>query len=118
MTLDLSSYSSQELQDALRILRDYRNARKQIGDRAVLQDPRVPAEKALVIEVSQELQSDELQGFFTQVIQKFFPEASGKTFSVRTRAGLSGGMRIFYGDDMVDLSFERFSELVQSFSNP
>ncbi len=76
MAIDLSSYSPAELQDALHILRDYRNARKQIGNRAQLIDKRNPPEKELIIELTHDEDVQKLYDFLGQMITKYFPESS------------------------------------------
>jgi hypothetical protein len=117
MALDLSTYSKEELQGVLRILRGYRNARKQIGTRARIVDTRVIPEKLLVVELPNDKKSDDVQSLLEAVVAKFFSEARGKSPVFRTNHHLKGGIRMFYGDDMVDVSFERFATLIQSFSN-
>jgi hypothetical protein len=49
-TFDLSSYSREQLQDTLRILKSYKIAQRQIGSRAILLDPKNPGSPLLRVE--------------------------------------------------------------------
>lgn len=105
----LSSYSREELTDILRVLKDYRTSLKQIGNRSILSDSKEKKEKIFKIEHTKEISENFLQDFSEKAIKRFFPEADS---SVRREYILNekiiGGIRVFYGDDMMDLSFQDF----------
>lgn len=107
--MNLSSYSKEELKDVLRILKDYRSVSMQIGKRAILSDQKQKEEKIFIIEHTEKIDKNALETFFNSACEKFFPEAPKNTFrKFMLNNKLVGGIRIFYGDDMVDLSFQDF----------
>lgn len=106
---NILSCSRDELSDVLRILKEYRTSLKQIGNRAVLSDSKNKKAKTFRIEHTSTVSEDFVRQFSDAAIQKYFPEASKdviRNFAVNNR--LIGGIRIFYGDDMLDLSFQDF----------
>lgn len=106
---NILSYSRDELSDVLRILKEYRTSLKQIGNRAVLSDSKHKSPKTFRIEHTSVASQDFVRDFASGAIRRYFPEASLDTeqrFIVND--AIVGGIRIFYGDDMVDLSFQDF----------
>lgn len=105
-----SSYTKSKLADVLRVLKDYRSSLKQIGNRATLSDSREMKDKNFRIEYSEPVDIDFLKNFSEKSIQKYFPEANQNATRIYTvNNALVGGIRIFYGDDMIDLSFQNLA---------
>lgn len=114
---DFSSYSQDELLDALKILRSYRAAAKQIGNRAKISDMKRNKKPFFRIEYAPEVGEDFLYNFSDSVIQKYFPEVNSQTEKVfMPNSSLSGGIRVFYGDDMIDISFQDFARTLKGFT--
>lgn len=107
----LDTMTPSQMQDTLRVLKDYRNALKQVWKRSVLQDRRAPIQKKFIIEHPSLLEKDILSSFVEETIRTSFPEAPADTImEYRVNDTLIGWVRIFYGDDMVDASFAHFSQ--------
>lgn len=105
--IDLSSYSKEELIDVLRILKNYRTSLKQIGSRAEIIDFRNPKNKNFRIEYTSSSDKNFVEKFVDVACKKYFPDAwsdSKKEFVVNDK--IIWGVRIFYGDDILDLSFQ------------
>lgn len=106
----LSSYSKEELYDVLRILKSYRSSLKQIGKRAKLKDDKQKIAKIFRIEYAGEMDKNFLENFSAYACGKFFPEAAFDAQKEYIQNNeIVGGIRIFYGDDMMDLSFADYA---------
>lgn len=73
---DLSSYSLEELTEALRILKNYKVSLRQIGARAVLFDPKDPKPPHIRVEYAPGFEQTTVKAFTKASITKYFPEAS------------------------------------------
>lgn len=112
-SLDLTSYSLDELTDALRVMKSYKASLRQIGGRAKLQDQKHPVAPVLTIEYAPGFGLDTVTAFAKSAVLQYFPEAQFDDAVVFTENNkLTGGIRIFYGDDMMDVSFEKFKNLL------
>ena len=60
--------------------------------------------------------SDEsfVQTFTQKILLSFFPESTKDDCIYIQNPKITGGIRIFLGDDMVDISFEKFAHLIKS----
>jgi len=113
---DFSSYSRETLVDTLRILKSYKSTLRQQGHRAVLQDTHVSEVLIPKIEYAPGIDTDILMDYAQKACRKYFPEYSGsleKSF-FHENAKLVSGMRIHYGDDLVDVSFQKFTHVFHS----
>ncbi len=112
-SLDLTSYSLDELTEALRVMKNYKTSLRQIGGRAKLQDQKHPEAPALTVQYAPGFALDTVTAFAKSAVREYFPEA---TFDDRVilveNTKLTGGIRIFYGDDLMDVSFEKFRNLL------
>ncbi len=107
--IQLSSYSKEELENVLRVLKNYRASLKQIWNRSILSDSKEKKEKFFRIEHTKEISEDFLKKFSENVVKKFFPEVSTSAHcEYILNEKIIGGIRVFYGDDMMDLSFQDF----------
>lgn len=109
----LHSVSRSDLEQALRILRDYRNAYKQIGKHAIIRDPRVKKDTTVRVQFAVPVdQADSLMPFVEKALEEYFPEAKDVSRALEYNPALVGGIRVFYGDDMVDISFDKYAHTV------
>lgn len=112
-TLDLSSYSLEELTDALRVMKNYRTSLRQIGAKAKLEDPKHPSAPVLSIEYAPGFTMDTVKSFAHAAVTQYFPEAKfDDSVALTENKKITGGIRIFYGDDMMDVSFEKFKNVL------
>ena len=74
-SINLSSYSPNELQDALRVLRSFVTASKQIGERAKLIDPKNPEDPKLRVEYSPLASLEFVREFSKNILTEYFPES-------------------------------------------
>lgn len=110
VTQNLNQYSREDLENVLIVLKDYRNSLKQIGKRSELSHPKHKQAKFFRVEHTAAISQEFLEKFFDEAVEKFFPDAPENTerrFVQNEK--IIGGIRIFYGDDMVDLSFQDFA---------
>lgn len=112
-THELSSYSREILSDTLRVMRNYKNSIRQVGRRAVIHDPRIVTEAVPSVEYAPGIDMDLLQKYAATACKKYFPEYSGTQDAIAFRENpkLVSGIRIHYGDDLVDVSFQKFTNL-------
>ena len=106
VTQNLNQYSREDLENVLIVLKDYRNSLKQIGKRSELSHPKHKQAKFFRVEHPAAIS-------FGEAVKKFFPDAPENTerrFVQNEK--IIGGIRIFYGDDMVDLSFQDFAHIL------
>jgi len=112
-TPELSSYSREFLTDTLRVLRNYKNSLRQVGHRAVLSDPRVVTEMIPYVEYAPGIDDVLLKKYTEAFCEKYFSEYSGPQDAItfRENPGLVAGVRFHYGDDIVEVSFQKLSHL-------
>lgn len=77
--INLSSYTPQELTDALRVLKSYSTSSKQIGRRAKLEDPKHPDAVVLRVEYAPDSDISFIRTFTEEILTRFFPEAKKDT---------------------------------------
>jgi hypothetical protein len=112
--LQLSSHSRDTLEAVLRIVKSYRNGLKQIGHRAKLLDPKSPPPIEVVIEYATGMTVESATSYAQKCIEILFPSFSGEKFILRENGLLTGGVRVFVGDDMVDVSYQRLQTLLKN----
>ncbi len=112
-TLNLSTYSREQLEHILKMLKSYKNGLKQIGKRAVLIDPKNPPKTRAVIEMHSGLDEKQAEKYAQAVIHTTFPEYSGDTALLRKNDSLKWWARVFVGDDMVDITMQKFESLLK-----
>lgn len=109
--ISLTSYSKEDLSYALRLLRNYKNTYNQIGKRAKF-FPSSKSEKAFRIQHTDNISQEEITRFASLYISQFFSEVKDPKITYEINNDITGGMRLFYGDDMIDISFQKFSQLI------
>ncbi|PID83696.1 hypothetical protein CSB09_04785 [Candidatus Gracilibacteria bacterium] len=109
--ISLDTYSKETLSQALRLLRNYKNAYNQIGKRAHF-SPSQKTKKILRIQHTKDTKKEDLESFVNSSISHFFPEMQEATKVYEINPDLVGGVRIFYDDDMIDVSFSKYSHLI------
>ena len=112
---DFSQYSKEELTETLRLLKSYRAALKQVGNRATLIDSKNPKEKFFRIEYAPGISEDFLKNFAENACKTYFPEVATARKEYVLNEKIIGGIRVFYGDDMMDLSFQDFVHALNAF---
>ncbi len=110
-TLDLTSYSRESLEHILHIVKAYRNSLKQIGKRAILSDPKDPPAVTATIEYVSGMDRASVEKYAQSCMKELFPEYTGAAPLLRQNPELMGWVRIFVGDDMIDVSFQKFETL-------
>lgn len=115
-THELSSYSREFLTDTLRVLRNYKNSLRQVGHRAVLSDPRITAELVPHVEYAPGIEDALLKKYTETFCKKYFSEYAGSQDAITFRKNpqLIAGVRFHYGDDIVEVSFQKLSHLFHS----
>jgi hypothetical protein len=115
MSLALSSYSREQLSSVLRILKLYKNGLVQIGRRAHLQDPKEPAVVRVRVEYPSTANRSDIEKFVQGQLSPLFGITDIPSDIVFIESSsLVGGVRIFAGDDMVDISFQRFANQIKN----
>ncbi|MBC7503444.1 hypothetical protein H7169_00535 [Candidatus Gracilibacteria bacterium] len=111
----LSSYSREQLSDILRILKAYKTGLVQIGHRAYLVDPKETMSVRVRVEYPTGASTEDIRSFALSSMREHFGiiEIPEDIVFVETPA-LIGGIRIFAGDDMVDVSFQKFASQMKS----
>lgn len=95
---DLSSLSKSELETLLKELKRYRATEKKLGKRA--KSIFSGEQDSVRVELAPNADSKAVSGVLAQI------GVSGASVSYSTNPRLSGGARIFIGDDLVALSFD------------
>jgi hypothetical protein len=113
-SLNLSSYSPELLGEVLSVLRFYTAALKQIGARAELRDPKGPRSSNLKVEFSPGSDQSFVRDFTQKLITSFFSEMKSEECVYEENPHITGWIRMFFGDDMIDISFERFAHLIKN----
>lgn len=67
-----------------------------------------PRPKMLRVEYADGVNQDFLGDFTLKIVKKFFPEASVDAIDYTVNNKIVGGIRVFFGDDMIDFSFQNF----------
>ena len=108
-SVNLSSYTREDLTDILRILKLYKTSYGQIGRRARMRDPRIQSLPLVRVEYPSGSQLDGIRSFATQSLKKFFSIENPQNILFEEKNALVGGIRLFVDDDMMDVSFSRFA---------
>jgi hypothetical protein len=112
-TVNLSSYPRETLEHLLRMLKSYRASLKQIGKRAELIDPLDPPSLRAIIEHHSSMEPEDAEKYAKAAIAFAFPKYTGASAVLRKNDTLKGGARVFVGDDMVDVSLQKFESLLK-----
>ncbi len=113
-SINLSSYSPQLLTEVLTLLKSYVTASKQIWHRAELRDPKDHKELSVRVEFSPGSDESYIRTFSEKILSVFFPESNKDTCTYVMNPKITGWIRLFLGDDMVDISFEKFAHLIKN----
>lgn len=113
-SVNLSSYSREQLTDILRILKLYKTSYAQIGRRARMIDPRIPALPVIRVEYPTDASLDEIRPFAEKSLAQFFDiKKPTEPIAFEPKQNIVGGVRIFVDDDMIDVSFQRFANFMK-----
>ncbi len=109
MTFKIATLSREEITFSLKLLKEYRNALKQIGNRASLSDIAFP-KVHIRVEYAPHASMDHAKKMVESLFGRFFQDISyvAETTEFTENPKLSGGIRLFAGDEMMDISFDRF----------
>ena len=113
-SVNLSSYSPEVLNEVLSVLRFYTTALKQIWDRAEFRDPKGLKISQVKVEYAHWADKSFVQSFTEKILFTFFPESDKDSCIYTENPKITGWIRIFFGDDMVDISFDKFAHLIKS----
>ena len=112
--INLSSYSRETLEHILQIMKNYRISMKQVGNRAILLDPENLPEDVAIIEYAPSMDTTLVDRYARACLRFSFPEFKNTASPIiRKNPLLTGGVRVFVWDNMVDVSFARFESLVK-----
>ncbi len=107
------TYSKEELQQALSLLRNYKDSYHQIGKRAKFAAKyRENAENSFRVQHTAQENQKEIAQFAEEYISKFFPGVQNIDITYEVNPDIIGGIRIFHGDDMIDVSFSKFRQII------
>lgn len=108
-TIDLSRYSKEALEGVLPVLKTYEKSLKQIGGRTFLTDTTSPR---IRVEYAPGVNTSTAEAYARSVLATSFSEITVvlKDIVYHENPQLTGGIRVFCGDDMVDVTFERFAQ--------
>ncbi len=114
MTFALATLSREEITFSLKLLKEYRNALKQIGNRASLADIAFP-KVHIRVEYAPHAGMDHAKKMVESLFERFFRDIpySASTTEFTENPALSGGIRLFAGDEMMDISFDRFIPILK-----
>lgn len=111
--IQLTSYPRETLEHLLKVVKSYRNGLKQIGKRAKLEDPKNPTPIRALVEIHSGMDEKEWLRYADAVIQFAFPTYTWESPLIRKNDELKGGARVFVGDDMVDVTMQKFESLLK-----
>ena len=111
--INLASYSRETLEHLLRVAKSYRSGLKQIGKRAKLEDPNAPTPVRALVELHTDMDEKDGLRYAEAVIKYAFPTYTWESPLVKKNEHLKGGARVFVGDDMVDVTMQKFESLLQ-----
>lgn len=110
-TIDISGLGKEELSSVVASLKLYRTLKKRLGNRGVrIFNAIRTGEKTIRVEY--------FPAFGLEAAQKTMSDSFGKDYAEGFRtewkenANLEGGLRAFFGDEMVDLSFARIEHVL------
>ncbi len=110
----LSLHTVAELSDALRVLKSYVHASKQIGNKAVLSDPKNPTVTPIRIEYPETSDESSMTEYSDHILKVFYPETNPEVPRLYAKnPRITGGIRLFFGDDMIDISFDKFAHIMK-----
>ena len=111
-----TSLTRDQIIDTIRVLKNYKNALRQVGKRAILMDPRYPMIAAPVVEYTSGIETTFLKKYSDSAMISYFPDYTGSSDAItfRENKNLTSGIRIHFGDDLVDISFQKYMHLFQS----
>ncbi|NRH20710.1 hypothetical protein HOO68_01555 [Candidatus Gracilibacteria bacterium] len=114
-TATLSTYSREQLSDILRILKLYKTSLVQIGHRARLIDPKNNPDVSVRIEYPTGAALEDIRSFAVAGLDQFFGIKKIPEDVVFAEVpSLIGGIRIFAGDDMINISFQKFANQIKN----
>ena len=110
------SLTRDQIIDTIRVLKNYKNSLRQVGKRAVLMDPRFPMVEMPLIEYASGIETTFLKKYSDSAMTSYFPDYSGSSDAItfRENTNLTSGIRIHFGDDLVDISFQKYMHLFQN----
>ena len=111
--INLSSYPRETLEHLLKVVKSYRSWLKQIWKRALLEDPKSPTPVRAIVELHGSMDEKDGQRYAESVIKYAFPTYTWESPLVRKNDELKGGARVFVGDDMVDVTMQKFESLLK-----
>jgi hypothetical protein len=112
-TSHLVSYSRKELEALLGIMRNYKTYTLQAGSRAKLVDSKNQSVLFVRIEYPASFDQKTLHSFVESALPEYFPETKNKEYSIEYKESsyIVGGVRMFCGDEVVDISFQKFKSV-------
>ncbi|MDD3120203.1 MAG: hypothetical protein PHF46_02250 [Candidatus Gracilibacteria bacterium] len=108
--IDLEKYSKQELIEMLKVLKKYRNLRKNTGKKSaeiLRQD--IFGETRIKVEYFPSLNKGEITDFVIILFLKLFGKSVElKDIIWKENTSLTGGIRLYFGDDLLDITYADF----------
>lgn len=95
------------------MLKSYKNGLRQVGKRISLSDPLNPTPTQAVVEYMSSMTEGDILKYANACLSYAFPEYHGDAPILRKNDTLKWGARVFVGDDMVDVSFQKIESLLK-----
>ncbi len=111
-----TSLTRDQIIDTIRVLKNYKNSLRQVGKRAILMDPRSPTVEMPLIEYAPGIETTFLKKYSETAMTTYFPDYTGSPESIifRENKNLTAGIRVHFCDDLVDISFQKYTHLFQN----
>ncbi|EKE26248.1 MAG: hypothetical protein ACD_4C00356G0004 [uncultured bacterium (gcode 4)] len=108
---DITKYSKAELQDISKILKKYKNLKKNIGKKSSeIMHYELSWDHKVVIEFFPTIIKENVLDVARNIyINVFWIEIDENILVWKPNSNLQGWIRLFFGDDMLDVSFESVS---------
>lgn len=106
--MNIEKYSKTELIEISKILKKYRTLRKNVGKKSTnMINHDLSWENKIVIEYFPTMKKEELSSTATGIYKNiFWVEIKEDKITWKENTAIAWGMRLFFGDDMLDISFE------------
>ena len=94
-------------------MKAYRNSLKQVGKRGFLIDPKNPPKVQAIVEYGTGMDSKSVSLYAWACLKKLFPEYDGIDPIFRENSLIIGWVRVFVGDDMIDISYQKLKSFLK-----
>ncbi|MDD2487404.1 MAG: hypothetical protein PHS92_03470 [Candidatus Gracilibacteria bacterium] len=106
--MDINKYSKTELSKIIKLMKKYRTLKKNIGRKSYeVIHAELTQEQRLSVEYFPEVQKNDILVLVKDLYKDVFGiETSEDKIIWKENPNLRGGLRLFFGDELMDVSFE------------